>query len=149
MIFKFSEFVNEEFYKKTKNLTYLKQPVEIRIDVEKVSHVGDRQIRHGISSEDRISNEDIIESIELAIEKLTIDLMQDRFDIYQDEDDFPTRGVKSGEPNRFLIRNRTNNLNIVCELSPGDNEFTLTVITVMSKPDFRSYKGQYVIEVES
>jgi hypothetical protein len=75
--------------------------------------------------------------------------MQDKFDIYQNEDNYPTKGVKAGEPNRFVIKNKTNNLNLVCSLSPGENEFTLTVITVMTKPDFRAYHGQYVLEVES
>ena len=128
-------------------IAYLKEPVEIRIDVEKVTHAGDRQFRHGL--DDKITNDDIVDTVELAIEELTIALMQDKFDIYQNEDDYPTRGVKAGEPNRFVIKNKTNNLNLVCSLKPGDNEFTLTVITVMTKPDFRTYQGQYVIEVES
>jgi hypothetical protein len=75
--------------------------------------------------------------------------MQDKFNIYQLEDNYPTKGVKEGEPNRFVIKNKTNNLNVVCQLVPGDNEFRLTVITVMVKPDFRAYTGQYVIEVKS
>ncbi len=131
-----------------KEIAYLKEPVEIRIDVEKVTHASDRQFRHG-ALENQITDNDIIDTIELAIEELTIALMQDRFDIYQEEDDYPTRGVKAGEPNRFVIKNKTNNLNVVCQLTPGDNEFTLTVITVMIKPDFRAYSGQYVIEVKS
>ena len=134
-------------FKAPKTIGYLKEPVEIRIDIEKIQHAGDRQFRHGL--DDKITNDDIIETVELAIEELTIALMQDRFDIYQNEDDYPTRGVKAGEPNRFVIKNKTNNLNLVCSLKPGDNEFTLTVITVMTKPDFRTYQGQYVIEVES
>jgi len=73
--------------------------------------------------------------------------MQDKFNIYQDENDYPTRGVKAGEPNRFVIRDKRTNLNIVCELKSGDNEFTLTVITVMKKEGFREYRGQYVIEI--
>lgn len=131
-----------------KTIGYLKEPVEIRIDIEKIQHAGERQYRHG-GMENTISNDDIIETVELAIEEITIALMQDRFDIYQDQDDYPTKGVKAGEPNRFVIKNKTNDINVVCQLEPGDNEFTLTVITVMRKPDFRSYHGQYVVEVES
>ena len=37
--------------------------------------------------------------------------------------------------------------NIVCQLEPGDNEFTLTVITVMKKEDFKAYRGQFILEV--
>jgi hypothetical protein len=131
-----------------KEIAYLKEPVEIRIDVEKVNHAGDRQFRHG-ALENQIKDEDIIDTIELAIEELTIALMQDKFNIYQLEDNYPTKGVKEGEPNRFVIKNKTNNLNVVCQLVPGDNEFRLTVITVMVKPDFRAYSGQYVIEIKS
>lgn len=130
------------------NLAYLKQKVEIRIDLEKVQHTSDRQFRHGIGS-DKINNDDITETVELAIEELTIALMQDKFDIYQNEDNYPTKGVKAGEPNRFLIKNTSNNLNVVCQLEPGEDEFKLTVITVMRKPDFRAYPGQYVINVKS
>lgn len=128
-------------------IAHLKEPVEIRIDVEKITHAGDRQWRHGL--DEKITNEDIIDTIELAIEELTIALMQDRFNITQLEDDYPTKGVRAGQPNRFVIKNKTNDLNVVCQLTPGDNEFKLTVITVMKKPDFRSYSGQYVIEVKS
>lgn len=132
--------------RKPKNIGYVKEPVEIRVDIEKIPHVSDRQYRHGIGDK-RITDDDILDSIEMAIEEITIALMQDEFDIYQNEDDYPTRGVKEGEPNRFIIKNKTNNLNLVCQLEPGDNEFTLTVITVMVKPDFRAYRGQYVVEV--
>lgn len=127
----------------------IKQPVEIRIDVEAIGHALSRQYRHGVTDtlEAGISKDEILDTIESSVEELTIALMQDRFDIYQDEDDYPTRGVRAGEPNRFVIRNKKNNLNIVCQLEAGDNEFTQTVITVIKKEDFKSYRGQFVIEV--
>jgi hypothetical protein len=133
--------------RKPVEIVYLKQPVEIRIEIEKPPHAADRQWRHGVS--EMITDDDIIETVELAIEELTIALMQDQFDIYQNEDNYPTRGVKAGEPNRFVIRNKTNDLNVVCILQPGDYEFKLTVITIMTKEDFKTNPGQYVLEVES
>jgi len=136
-------------HKRPESLTYIKKPVEIRIDVEAVSHAIDRKHRHGVDDNMRsiISNDEIIENIENSIEEITIALMQDQFNIYQDRDNYPTHGVKEGEPNRFIIRNKETDLNIVCELKAGDNEFTLTVITVMKKKDFREYRGQFVIEI--
>ena len=130
----------------------IKQPVEIRIDVEAIGHALSRQFRHGVNDtsgkiEAGITKDEILDNIESAVEELTIALMQDRFDIYQDEDDYPTRGVRAGEPNRFVIKNKESYLNIVCQLEPGDNEFTLTVITVMRKEDFKAYRGQFVLEV--
>jgi hypothetical protein len=130
----------------------IKQPVEIRIDVEANGHALSRQYRHGVTDtsgkiEAGITKDEILDTIELSVEEITIALMQDKFDIYQDEDDYPTRGVRAGEPNRFVIRKKSTNLNIVCQLEPGDNEFTLTVITVMKKEDFKAYRGQFVLEV--
>jgi hypothetical protein len=127
----------------------IRQRVEIRIDVEALG----RQWRHGVTTDDsgkivaNITKDEILDTIESAVEQITIALMQDEFDIYQDRDDYPTRGVRSGEPNRFVIRNKETNLNIVCELIAGDLEFKLTVITVMKKTDFKEYKGQFVVEV--
>ena len=131
----------------------IKQPVEIRIDVEAIGHALSRQFRHGVDVsksgkiEAGITKDEILDTIESAVEEITIALMQDQFDIYQEDDDYPTRGVKAGDPNRFVTRNKKTNLNIVCQLEAGDWEFTLTVITVMKKPDFRVYKGQFVLEV--
>jgi hypothetical protein len=131
----------------------IKQPVEIRIDVEAIGHALSRQFRHGVSTsttgkiEAGITKDEILDTIESAVEQITIALMQDEFDINQEEDNYPTRGVRAGEPNRFVIKNKKTNLNIVCELEPGDWEFKLTVITVMKKPDFKEYRGQFVVEV--
>ena len=107
-----------EAFGKTQPLTYIKKRIEIRIDVEKVSHTSIRQFRHvsGGNFNNVISNDDIIETIELAIEQITIDLMHDVFDIYQEEDGYPCKDVKAGEPYRFVIKNKTNNLNVICQL---------------------------------
>ena len=131
--------------RKPVEIGYLKHPVEIRIEIEKPPHASDRQWRHGV--DDKIADGDIIETVEKAVDQITIDLMHDEFDIYQHEDDYPTRGVKAGDFNRFVIKNKELNLNIVCILQPGEWEFTLTVITVMTKPDFKTYPGQHVIVV--
>jgi hypothetical protein len=139
--------------KKPEFIGDVKQNVEIRIDVEAIGHALSRQFRHGVSTSDsgkvesNITKDEILDTIEASVEELTIALMQDQFDIYQKDDDYPTRGVKAGEPNRFVIRNKKTNLNIVCSLEPGEWEFTLTVITVMKKDDFKTYRGQFVLEI--
>ena len=132
----------------TTDLGPLQKKVEIRIDLEKVEHTSIQQYRHGFTkSTGKIEDDDIRGLVEAAIEEITIALMQDQFDIVTHEDNYPTRGVRAGEPNRFVIRNKKTNLNIVCQLEAGDWEFTLTVITVMKKPDFKEYKVQFVVEV--
>jgi hypothetical protein len=138
--------------RKTQFIGDVSQSVEIRIDVEAIGHALSRQYRHGVTTnttkiEAGITKEEILDTIEDSIEELTIALMQDKFDIYQKEDDYPTKGVKEGEPNRFVIKNKDTNLNIVCELKPGKWEFKLTVITVMRKEDFKPYSGQFVLEI--
>jgi hypothetical protein len=121
--------------RKPVEIGYIKQPVEIRIEIEKHAHTMDRQWRHGL--DDKITDDDIIEAVELAVEQITIDLMHDEFDVYDEK----------GELNRFIIRNTENNLNIVCVLEPGEWEFKLIVITVMKKIGFKTNPGQYVVEV--
>lgn len=116
-------------------IDYIKKPVEIRIDLEKIEHASIQQYRHGFSS--KIQDSEIADLVERAIEEITIALMQDRYDI---SDEY-------GNPNRFIIRDKETNLNLVCELRPGENEFTLTVITVMRVENFRTAVGQWVVEV--
>ena len=121
--------------RKPVEIGYIKQPVEIRIEIEKHAHTMDRQWRHGL--DEKITDDEIIECVELAVEQITIDLMHDEFDVYD----------QKGELNRFIIRNTENNLNIVCVLEPGEWEFKLIVITVMKKVGFKTNPGQYVVEV--
>ena len=121
--------------RKPVEIGYIKQPVEIRIEIEKNPHTMDRQWRNGL--DEKITDDEIIESVELAVEQITIDLMSDEFDVYD----------QKGELNRFIIRNTKNNLNIVCVLEPGEWEFKLIIITVMKKVDFKTNPGQYIVEV--
>jgi hypothetical protein len=116
----------------------LQKEVEIRIDLEKIRHASIQQYRHGFNRlSGKIEDYEIIDLVERAIEEITIALMQDRYDI-KDE---------NGKPNRFIIRDKETKLNVVCELRPGENEFTLTVITVMRVEHFRTAIGQWVVEV--
>ena len=116
----------------------LQKEVEIRIDLEKIQHASIQQYRHGFSkTSGKIEDDEIKDLVERAIEEITIALMKDRYDI-KDE---------NGKPNRFIIRDKETKLNVVCELRPGENEFTLTVITVMRVEHFRTAIGQWVVEV--
>jgi hypothetical protein len=126
----------------------LQKEVEIRIDLEKIRHASIQQYRHGFNRlSGKIEDYEIIDLVERAIEEITIALMQDQFDIVTHEDNYPTPGIKAGQPNRFVIRDKETKLNVVCELRPGENEFTLTVITVMRVEHFRTAIGQWVVEV--
>jgi hypothetical protein len=136
IIKKFENF--RGFRSGTTDLGPLKKRVEIRIDLEKVEHTSIQQYRHGFNkSTGKIEDKEIKDLVEAAIEEITIALMQDRYDI---SDEY-------GKANRFIIRDKDSKLNLVCELRPGENEFTLTVITVMRVDNFRTAIGQWVVEV--
>lgn len=124
----YDEFYGKKF-RKNKSLTFIKEPVEIRLDIEAVPHVLDRQIRHGLDK--KIEENDIIETVEESIEELTIALMQNKLNV--------------GE--RFAIMNKKTGLNIIAVIDPDENNFILTIITVMIKQDFSVSKGTYVLSV--
>jgi len=138
MIIKKFENFRAGFRSGTTELGPVQKKVEIRIDLEKVEHTSIQQYRHGFTkATGKIEDDDIRGLVEEAIEEITIALMQDQFDIMDE----------SGKPNRFVIRDKDTKLNVVCELKPGENEFTLTVITVMRVEDFKTYQGQWIVEV--
>lgn len=131
------KFENFRGYRpRTTDLGPVQKKVEIRIDLEKIDHAATQQYRHGFNKNSgKIEDDDIRGLVENAIEEITIALMQDQFDIMDE----------NGKPNRFVIKDRVTKLNIVCELTPGENEFTLTVITVMTKDDFKT--NTWIVEV--
>lgn len=138
IIKKFENFRSIGYQNGKTELGNLQKEVEIRIDLEKIKHASIQQYRHGFNkSSGKIEDSEIKELVEAAIEEITIALMQDRYDI---KDEY-------GKPNRFIIRDKETKLNLVCELRPGENEFTLTIITVMRVDNFRTAKGQWVVEV--
>ena len=136
MIIKKFESFKGGFRPRVTDLGPIQKRVEIRIDLEKIEHAAIQQYRHGFNKESgKIEDDDIRGLVESAIEEITIALMQDQFDIMDEY----------GKPNRFVIRDKITKLNVVCELKPGVNEFTLTVITVMTKDDFKT--STWVVEV--
>jgi hypothetical protein len=131
----------------TFHMTNVKKPVEIRINVEAISHALDRMWRHGGKETSNqltghktytpdITASEVKSCIERSIEELTIALMQDRYSIYYE-----------GKFDRFCIWDKETDLHIVCELNPGTMNFDLIVFTVMKDPNFRKFNGQFVIEL--
>lgn len=116
-------------YRKNKNIGDVRDDVEIRIDLEAVPHVLDRQYRHGV--EEKITEDEIVDLVEKSVEELTIALMQDRLNV--------------GE--RFTLKDKDTNLNCVCVLEPEENNFKLIIITVIRKENFTTPTGQYVLSI--
>lgn len=112
-----------------KDLTYIQKDIQIRFDVEASNHTMDRKYRHGIDN--AIDEGDVIDLVERSIEELTIALMQDRLNV--DE--------------RFVLKDKNSNLNAVCVIKSGSNEFKLTIITIMNAADFKTRSDQFVLEI--
>lgn len=127
---------------RVKEIGLIDKDVQIRFDVRAVGHALQRQARHGSVEigkgkvEMAITEQEIIDTIERAIEQITISAIQNVWDFY-----------KNGKPNRFVIRRKDNDLHIVCSLEPDVNNFNLMVITVMKEKDFNIGDGQYVVTV--
>ena len=136
-----------EAYEEPIFLAHVKKPVEVRFNIEAIEHVLDRMGRHGYKTQisstgvksmiPNITKDDIKNTIEKGIEELTIALMQDRFSIYDNNGNFA----------RFIFRDLDSYLNVVCELEPGDNNFSLVVVTVMREVNFKIGKNQFVLIV--
>ena len=116
-------------FRKNKSISYIQEPVEIRLDIEAVPHAMDRQYRHGVDQ--KIEDADVIELVERSIEELTIALMQDRLNV--------------GE--RFTIKDKETGLNVIAVIEPEVNNFKLIVITIMVKDDFKTPSDQFVLTI--
>ena len=88
----------------------------------------DQKYRYSVDNV--ITDDEIVEVVENSIEKLTIDLMHDKLNV---ED-------------RFVIKD--NDLHIVGVLKSGDEYFTMILITVDRREDFRIARDQYVLDAQ-
>ena len=48
---------------------------------------------------------------------------------------------------RFVLKDKNSNLNAVCVIKSGSNEFKLTIITIMNAADFKTRSDQFVLEI--
>jgi len=112
-----------------KELAYLTQPVEIRFDVQTTRHSADQKYRYGVDNV--ISDKRVVDIIESSIEQLTIDLMHDKLNVEE----------------RFIIKEE--DIHIVAVLKSGEEYFTMVIITVDRRDDFKIAKGQYVLDVQA
>ena len=114
-----------------KDLTYIKKDIEIRFDVEASPHALTRKFRHGFHKSELIHEDEVIDLVERSIEELTIALMQDRLNVEE----------------RFILKDKNSDLNVVCLIQAGKISFNLIIITVMKNSDFRVQSDQFVLEI--
>lgn len=104
------------------------EDITVYVDVSKTSHASKRQDRHNT----RITDDEIVATAEAAGDKIMQGILEGQID----------------PGDEILIRDNTYDLNLVCELvKESDNEFTLTVITVMIKKNFKPKKGTKVVDI--
>ncbi len=104
------------------------EDIRIYVDVSKTRHAKKRQDRHNT----KITDDEIVATAEAAGDEIMQSILEGHLD-----------------PNdEVLIRDNTYDLNLVCKLvKESDNEFTLKVITVMIKKNFRPKSGTKVVDI--
>jgi len=103
--------------------------IKINVKVDKTIHAGERQSRH---SDREISEGEIIETIQIATEKILKLMVFDKVDI----------------GDAVHIHNTKTNLNVIGALENKTNNFVdFFVVTVMVKPNFKPKPGTKTIRV--
>lgn len=106
---------------------------EIEISMLKSPHAEERQTRHGDDEMSVISDEEIIETVRKASDKIITDIINGNINI----DD------------RFVVRDANTDLNIVCQIHHGrqQNELRVDIVTVIRTDDFYNTKKSWVVMV--
>jgi len=107
----------------------IKKVIEIELQLDSTYHSKDRKNRPNSM---HISDKDIIETAEKALEEIVIGIINNEINIYD----------------YILIKNIDTKLNIVGNLKPhGKQNLRLVLVTVMKKEIFHPKRGTKVIEV--
>lgn len=107
--------------------------IEFDITISKSGHAGERQSRHGTDAINYISDDEILETVRQASEKILEDIVNDHINI----DD------------RFIVRDANTDLNIVCQLHKGTSpdRLKIDVVTVIRTEKFWNTKNNWVVMV--
>ena len=100
----------------------ISKTIKIDIRLEKTVHAGERQSRHGTTEDKFISDDEIIETVRAASERILKDILNDKIDIGQ----------------KFVVRDANTDLNIVCKLEQGGSrdELVVVIVTVIKTHKF-------------
>lgn len=100
----------------------ISKTIKIDIRLEKTAHAGERQSRHGSTEDKFISDDEILETVRAASERILKDILNDKIDIGQ----------------KFVVRDANTDLNIVCKLEQGGSrdELVVVIVTVIKTHKF-------------
>lgn len=112
---------------------HFNKQVEFDINISKSFHAGERQSRHGEDERNFISNDEILETVRKASERILEDIVNNHIDI---ED-------------RFVVRDANTDLNIVCQLHKGTapDRLQIDIVTVIRTDNFWNTKKNWVVMV--
>lgn len=107
--------------------------VEFDIRISKSFHAGERQSRHGEDDINFISDDEIVETVRQASEKILEDIVNNHINI----DD------------RFIVRDANTDLNVVCQLHKGTSpdRLQIDIVTVIRTDNFWNTKNNWVVMV--
>ncbi len=122
------EYINE-----AKPIGNFSKNIEFDINISKSFHAGERQTRHGDDERNIISDEEILETVRKASEKILEDIVNNHIDI----DD------------RFIVRDANTDLNIVCQLHRGTSpdRLQIDIVTVIRTEKFWNTQKNWVVMV--
>lgn len=117
----------------TEALMKFEKKFELEFTINKSLHATERQSRHGEDEDHFISDDEILETVKKASEKIIEDIVQDNISI---ED-------------RFVIRDSNTDLNIVCQLHHGTakDKLRVDIVTLIRTDKFWNTKQNWVVVI--
>lgn len=117
----------------TEALMKFEKKFELEFTINKSFHATERQSRHGEDEEHFISDDEILETVKKASERIIEDIVQDNISI---ED-------------RFVIRDSNTDLNIVCQLHHGTakDKLRVDIVTLIRTDKFWNTKQNWVVVI--
>ena len=108
---------------------------ELEFTINKSLHASERQSRHGTDEEHFISDDEILETVKKASEKIIEDIIHQNIDM----------AFKS----RFIVRDEHTDLNIVCQLHHGTKKdgVRVDIVTLIRTDKFWNTKQNWVIVI--
>lgn len=117
----------------TEALMKFEKKFELEFTINKSFHAIERQSRHGEDEDHFISDDEILETVKKASERIIEDIVQDNISI---ED-------------RFVIRDSNTDLNIVCQLHHGTakDKLRVDIVTLIRTDKFWNTKQNWVVVI--
>ena len=117
----------------TEALMKFEKKFELEFTINKSFHATERQSRHGEDEDHFISDDEILETVKKASERIIEDIVQDNISIEE----------------RFVIRDSNTDLNMVCQLHHGTakDKLRVDIVTLIRTDKFWNTKQNWVVVI--